>query len=287
MRLRWIMVFTVLLVLTSGLQPAAGQPAVGQIYMNSLESKWEDRGWVFWSSLYTVNPGNGAVQEVGQVQQNGAPLQLNDIAFSQITGKMYGIYNDGEGHPGQLYILDFQNPVAGVVPATLVANLTVGALQGLTASLDGFLYAGSSAPGCLYRLNPANGQATLLGPMSTSQPLMGMTGDLDFGPNDVALLGIVTVAGTLSPSYLATINPATGAATPIGAGFQEIIDSMAIVGDTIYGGDIEGDFLTIDPVTGDTYTLGNNGLWMRGMTYVPSNQTSAQGLPSILLLLLP
>jgi hypothetical protein len=272
------MVFTVLLVLTFAFQ------AWGQIYMNSLESKWENRGWVYWSSLYIVNPGNGAVQEVGQVQLNGAPLQLNDIAYSPITGKMYGIYNDGVGNPGQLYTLDFQNPVAGAVPATLVANLTVGGLEGLTASLNGSLYAGSTN---LYRLNPNNGQATLVGPMSGSQPLMGMTGDLDFGDNDAALLGIVTVEGAQPPYYLATLDQRTGAATPIGVGFWEYVDSLVIVGDTIYGGDIGGDFLTIDPVTGETFTLGNNGLWMRGMTYVPYNQRGAPALMPILLLLLP
>ena len=195
---------------------------------------------------------------------------------------MYGIYNDGEGDPGQLYTLDFQNPVAGVVPATLVANLTVGGLEGLTASLDGSLYAGSTN---LYRLNPANGQATLLGPMSTPQQPMGMTGDLDFGDNDAALLGIVTVQGAQPPYYLASLNQSTGAATPIGVGFQEYVDSLVIVDRTIYGGDIGGDFLTIDPVTGDTYTLGNNGLWMRGMTYVPFDQIGARALTSIQLLL--
>jgi hypothetical protein len=274
------MVFTVLLVLVCALQAGAGQ-----IYMNSLESKWVNNGWLYWSSLYIVNPGNGAVQEVGQVQLNGAPLQLNDIAYSPITGKMYGIYNDGEGHPGQLYTLDFQNPVAGAVPATLVANLAVGGLEGLTASLDGSLYAGSFAPGNLYRLNPANGQATLVGPMSTPRQTMGMTGDLDFGDNDAALLGIVTVQGAHPPYYLAALDQHTGTASPIGVGFQEYVDSMVIVGRTVYGGDIGGDFLTIDLVTGDTYTLGNNGLWMRGMTYVPYNQTGARALTSIQLLL--
>ena len=70
MRLRWIIVLTVLLVLTSALQAAAGQ-----IYMNSLEQKWDDNNkvWLFWSSLYIVNPGNGAVQEVGQVQHERRP----------------------------------------------------------------------------------------------------------------------------------------------------------------------------------------------------------------------
>jgi hypothetical protein len=74
----------------------------------------------------------------------------------------------------------------------------------------------NAAAGVLYTINPANGVATTIGPITVGATAISMTG-LAFSPITGTLYGATSNDGALSRS-LVTINPATGAATLIGGG---------------------------------------------------------------------
>lgn len=254
---------------------AWASPAAAQLYMAD-QQEYEDPDTgdeTEWSSLYTLNPANGAATLVGRVQAGGLDIELEDIAYNPLTGTMYGVTYL------ELYTLDFQNPSGGVVPATLVGSISGmdysgNVMRGLTVSLDGTLYGGTSygayaaSPGSLYAIDPATAAATQIGLLGTEAGRNLHNWAL--GMDDTGTLyGAVYTVENLD-SWLATINPLTGAATTIGA-IPWSMYAMTFADGSLYGGAYDGgEFYLIDPATGATTLLGTNGLDMFGLTSVPS-----------------
>jgi len=239
-------------------------PAAGALYMSDGQEQDPD----IWSSLYTLDPANGSATLVGRVRSGGSDIELEDIAYSPLAGTMYGVTYT------ELYTLDFQNPSGGVVAATLIgsiAGVTNSIMRGLTVSRDGTLYGGTSydndsSPGSLYTIDPTSAAATLIGSLGTE-------GAYNLNSWALAMSGAGQLYGTVyavepGDAWLAEIDPLTGDASVVGA-IPWAVEGMAFAAGALYGGS-DGDFYLIDPVTGGTTVLGNNGLEMTGLTEVPS-----------------
>jgi len=263
-RVGWIGV--VLAVLAAALPASAGL-----IYMCDTPEGTEG-----YTTLHTVNPSNGSATEVGRVKAGESDVAMQDIVYSAVMRVMYGT----DGH--SLYTLDFENPVAGVVTATFVAgiaNLNGDSVRALTVSASGVLYAGTSAgtpatvSGALYTLGPTSGNATLIGSLGTYEGQYLQDVALAMSASG-QLYGVAyALADTTHPnrSWFADIDAATAGVTPKAAltGEQWLMTGMTFAGGNLYGGDWSGNFYSIDPATGATTLLGNNGKEMQGLTFVP------------------
>lgn len=150
-----------------------------------------------------------------------------------------------------LYTLD---AVTGAVKST-VGISGIGPTLGIAFGPDNFLYAvttaGGSTPNSLYKINPANGVAQLVG--SLQIPGGVVEGDLAFSANGT-LYGI-------SGSDLFTVNRATGRGTLVG---------------TVPGGVRDISYLAFNNLTGSLYALDNGPGTSLPSTLLRLNPTNAQ-----------
>lgn len=172
---------------------------------NGAESSWlygtdlgaDDRS----STLYRINPANGAVQTVGETGFEA----VQDVAFAP-DGRLFGI-----DPSGRLLRINRQTGAASLVGSHPGTN----GLNALVASPVGVLY-GATLSGFLVTLDPNSGITTTVGSLGDS---WGTAGDLAFAPDGVLF---ATLDGFSSDS-LAQIDTATGRATVIGSiGFSDV-----------------------------------------------------------------
>ena len=154
------------------------------------------------SNLYTIDPATGnEISSIGPVQIGGTPIILSGLAFSPITGALYGT-TASYGN--------FSYSVVTIDPATGAAAL-IGADGGLESvvysiSFDstGVLY-GLSAAGPIGTINLTTGTFTTIGALS--EGILGGIGFSSVSPYNLFL----SEEGSDGP--LSIVNKATGAAT--------------------------------------------------------------------------
>jgi hypothetical protein len=117
------------------------------------------------------------------------------------------------------------------------------------------------ANGVLYTVNPATAAFTMVGPITASTGAIGLTG-LAFDPLNGVLYGVTGFESPDSPRTLVTINPATGAATIIGA----VTGSFGSVGLTDLSFRADGTLFGINPSTLYTVNLGTAAATSIGST---------------------
>jgi len=143
-----------------------------------------------------------------------------------------------------------------MINKALGAALTI-AFLGVTAvsaqTIFGAAFNGPNGPSTLYAISPANGKATLAGPIG-SFVVSGMA----FAPNGVTLYGVGSSGG--SNFALLRINPVNGASTAIGlTGLNAPCQDIAFRSDGIlfcYSG---GSIYTLSTSTGAATFVGNTG----------------------------
>jgi hypothetical protein len=301
MRAKWTVVLIAFLVLWFPLQGMA-LGADWKMYMISYEPNWgSPESDTHWAALYTIDINNGAATKVGDIEYQGNKIVLTDITFSNSTLKMYAINSDDTGT--QLYTLQYNNPVSGIVQATLLHTFTVTDLQGLALSPEGeYLYAGSATtgaegetPGALYLLYPDDGKITLvgsLGSISADQPIglgygsrYNVGGDLDFDEDNILYASICSNTADHSADIfgLATLDPSSGQATLVGSGFENPVTGMAYASLSLpltaamYACDFSGAFYQVNTQTGTLTYVGSNGICQVGMTFAAPYQPPGKG----------
>jgi uncharacterized repeat protein (TIGR01451 family) len=221
---------------------AAALPMAGQILYGS---EWDG------SALYEIDPGDGSHTTVG----NPPPSNLPGLAFNADTRVMYATDTNG------LYTIDLDTAATTLVGDHGITPL----LWGLTFNLDYTLLYAVGDDDNFYSINPANGVATLIGPLGV--------GSLNVLDPAMASDGTIYAAGISNALY--TINPATGAATSVGTMTGSATSFTALAfddQDTLYAIDISSDALyTIDVTTRVTTLVGGDvGGDVRGMAFVPA-----------------
>jgi hypothetical protein len=129
------------------------------------------------------------------------------------SASLFGIsYYDAPGFPSNLYQL---NTATGQVTGRRIQGAT--GLFGIAFSTNGTLYALSARDSfvadALFRIDPVNATATLIGPTGLSHIEKG---DIAFDPVTQTLYGLVDIPSS-GVMNMFTINPSTGHATTIGS----------------------------------------------------------------------
>jgi hypothetical protein len=204
------------------------------------------------NTLYRVDVGTLAPQTIGMMSGLGTQ-SLTDLAIDK-ADKMLGITLD------KLYTI---NATTGA--ATLITDLSTSARNFTSLSFipedlndpnSGDILVSANSFGEVYRIDPTNGTATMLGDFGTmGSNQIGSSGDL-IGVRGLGIYATVNVGTDPgNQDFLARIDPTSWTATIIGSGtgFNDIF-GLAFWGDKIYGfvamGGTAGKIVTIDPTTG-------------------------------------
>ncbi len=213
--------------------------------------------------LYQVDPTNGNAAPIGftGVPPFGSPPNVQPLfgmAFSP-SGTLYGIPETPGPTPTQLWTVDPHATVTSIgntAVATVVGSLGIGTSQatGLAFSPGGTLYStatNANGSGELLTVNSSTGAASVVGNLGVSQDQLAFAPD---GTLFLAYTESVTGSGE-DVGGLATVDPVTGLATPVGSiGFDDVF-GLAFLGDTLIGdatvsGDDTGQLIDINTTTG-------------------------------------
>ncbi len=205
-------------------------------------------------TLYLLNSATLATTTIGTMSQLGTQ-SLTDLAIDK-DDNMVGVTLD------KLYSID-----ATTGNATLIKDLSEDVDNTTSLSFVPEDINDPSSPdmlvtansfGEVFRIDPATGAATLLGNYGTvAQGQVRSSGDL-FAVHGLGIFATVDIGDGQGPSndYLASIDPVTWKATPIGAGtgFDKIF-GVGFWGGIIYGfvdlgASNGGQIIQIDPNTG-------------------------------------
>ncbi len=194
---------------------------------------------------------------------------VTDVANWTVVGSVAGTsYFAGDfllGDFSTLYVLDYSANTFEAVDtatgsATVIGNAVPGGGEtwsGLTAAVDGTLYASATtcSSSTLYTINPADGSATPIGPITNGACII----DIAIAPTG-ELYGVDIVSDSLIQ-----IDPASGAGTVIGplgidANYAQGMDFDELTG-TLYwaaynSGAGQGELRVIDPATGASTLVG-------------------------------
>jgi hypothetical protein len=161
------------------------------------------------SDLVQINPDTGAlISDIGQITAGGTALQIADLAIQPGTGVLFAISASSSGGPtaGNLYTINKSTAAATLVGSTgnffgAIAFAPNGTLYMTSADLDNM---GNLVNTELKTLNPANAMTLTMVP--TTDP-----------PGSLTVRSDGTIfAGNGDPGAIFTINPITGAETPVG-----------------------------------------------------------------------
>lgn len=202
------------------------------------------------SALFKVDPETLAITKVGNFAWSNGSDQMTDLAIDQ-SGDMIGIsYN-------AVYRVNPQTAQA----TRLNANL-VGDFNGLTfvpAALLGMsggdvLVASRSTDGKIFRVEPQTGTTTVIGQMGGS---VSSSGDI------VAVVGLgvfLTGDNGGGADVLQKLSPPSLVATAVGSniGFADLW-GLGFWKNKLFGFSSNGDFITIDRVTGRVQLVMNAG----------------------------
>lgn len=215
--------------------------------------------------LYIINPANGAlVQDIGPLNDvTGQNYPITGLAFHPTTGVLYG--STGNSNSATAGMLVSINPATGLVTPIGAFNAGPTNSSGTPATMadigfdpsTGTLYGVGSIGGPqLYSINPATGQATVIG----NTGLTSTTG------GGIAINSAGSFYGTPTSSRFGTYNSGTGAYTDIGNptkpagggyGALEFNDTGILYGLNVGSGSPPPTHLvTIDLATGTVTDLG-------------------------------
>lgn len=201
------------------------------------------------STLYRVDPDTLAIEQIGDFSFSSGPDEMTDIAIDQ-TGRIIGISF------GAVYRID---------PLTAAATRLSGDLRGgfnglsfvpadqLGQTGEDVLVATRNSDGVVFRVDPNTGATSPIGDMAG----FASSGDLV----SVATLGTLQTADNgFDADRLVRLAPQSFQAAPIGTtiGFSDIW-GIAYWKDRVFGFTNNGEFVTIDPTTGEGTLVQSNG----------------------------
>ena len=233
--------------------------------------------------LYILDATTGGVlQDVGPLNDAGAVnYSVTGMAFDPITGVLYGSTGGASGH--NLLTIDATSGLVNVVGSFNVGTIT---MTDLAFDSAGNLYGISSTGGAnLYSVNPATGQATLIG-------LSGLS-FTEGGGLAISSGGIFYCAPI--PGEYGTYNPTTGAythitspATPVGGGSYGALafNGSALYGDNLLAGTGGGGathLVMIDPGTGNVTDIGASVTHLDAIAFRPLPSLSVRSVTNSVL----
>lgn len=165
------------------------------------------------SSIITIDPLTGNETLIGTHpfgSVNGLEFDAND--------NLFGTFWNGAG----LTSLVMVNQSTGQL--TTIGDIGPLVVTGLAFHQNGTLYAAGhrGGPSRLYTLNTSTGDTTLIGDIG-----FDAVGTIEFGPTGILYGGVGS--GVDSAGYLITIDPATGAGTPVGPTGSPGISGLSFV----------------------------------------------------------
>lgn len=212
------------------------------------------------SALYRVDTTTLQAVEVGPLSGLGT-ASLTDLAIDK-TGNMVGITLS------KLFSIDSSTGATTLVKALSGQAQGETSLSYIPADLNdpnsADILVAANDQGDVYQIDPGTGSAALLGSYgSGAGGKIVSSGDI-FGVRGLGIYATVNV-GSASSDFLATIDPTTWAATPIGTtgtGFKNIF-GLGFWAGTIYGfvddkTNHTGAIISIDATTGVGTQLGGN-----------------------------
>jgi WD40 repeat protein len=219
-------------------------------------------------NLHTLNQTTGLASVLGPLVYSPPAdndPRLNAKDFDPATGHLFASLNDGAGSSKENYL-------AGVNLTTMAVTIIGPTVDGLDAiafrprppvNIYGAAHIGRDGLSTLYKIDPASGFATMIGPIGFER-----VSAIDFGP-DGNLYGTGERADGSNIHVFIAIDTASGAGTEIGPtgveglGFGDTIADISFRnGDgALYAYLEAGDGLgTIDPSTGAATALGSTGV---------------------------
>jgi hypothetical protein len=171
--------------------------------------------------LVTIDPATALVSVIGtfntgQTNSSGTPATMGDIAFDA-AGNLFGVGTIGGP---QLYSINTGTAQATVIGNTGLTSTTGG---GLAISSAGVFYGTPTAS--RYGTYDSNTGAYTNITNPTKPGGGGSYAALDFSPSGV-LYGLNSAPGSPPPTFLAIIDPTTGAVTNVGQSVQAL-DAIA------------------------------------------------------------
>jgi hypothetical protein len=204
-------------------------------------------------SLYRVDPDSLEISLVGPFQWPIVFDSMTDIAIDK-DGVMIGISFD------KVYRID---PDTALCTYLAPLDRSFNGLSFIPDATDPDGVAeklvAAALDGSIYAIDPGSGVATYFGAYGG----YGSSGDV------VSVQGFGTVATVTGASdVLVRVNPATGAATPIGATGVKDIWGLGFWKDKVYGFTAAGQFVLVDVVTGvaSIVETGAVSWWGAGVT---------------------
>jgi hypothetical protein len=201
------------------------------------------------TTLYRVDPDSLAISEVGDFGWPNGDDQMTDIAIDK-NGQMVGISF------GSVYKVD-----SGNAKATLMSSSLQGDFNGLSyvpASLvnggsgDDVLVGTRNDDGAVFEIDPNTGATTQIGNMGggfmSSGDIVAVDG-----------LGILQTVPGNGGDMLTTLASGSFSATVVGSTQYDQIWGLAFWKNKVFGFTNGGAFVTIDPHTGATTMVSNNG----------------------------
>jgi len=182
-------------------------------------------------TLFRIDPEQLNVVTVGAFWPN-AP-HMTDLAVTP-DGRLYAISNNN--------LFEVDGITAEV---TWVAKVPGQINVALTFDKDGTLLAADKSGG-VRRIDPQSGQVTEIGVYGDG---MGSSGDL-VGLSDGRLYDVNDVGSAKSNNELIIVSPVSGQATRVGSIGFRMVWGLSFWGGTLYGFTRNGDFLSIDPASG-------------------------------------
>jgi hypothetical protein len=184
------------------------------------------------SELFRIDPTTLEVTLVGSFNPN-AP-HMTDLAVTP-DGQVYALSNNN------LYRVDPQT-----AKVTWVAQVPGTLNVAMTFDIDGSLLAADKEGG-FKRVDPTTGQITEVGSYGSG---LGSSGDL-VALADGSLYDVNDVGTAKSNNTLVKVDPATGAAVTVGAIGFRMVWGLSFWGGTLYGFTRSGEFIAIEPATGE------------------------------------
>jgi hypothetical protein len=266
------MFYTRLVTVTLGTLTLAAHAEAGSLYATSAAGSTGE--------LYLIDNATGAlVQDIGPLNSvTGLNYPITGLAFNPTTNVLYGSTGNSEAATAaQLVTI---NRTTGLV--TPIGSFNTGVANGSGTpstmgdlSFDpttGTLYGVATISGPqLYSINPATGQATLIGGT-------GLTSTTGGG---IAVSSAGTFNGTPTSTRFGTYNNVTGAFTNIAAPTRPVGGGYAALeygaGGVLYGLNLGAavagipptHLVTIDPATGAVTDLGASVDFLDAIAYVP------------------
>ncbi len=203
------------------------------------------------SSLYLMNSATLATTKIGEMPALGTQ-SLTDLAVDKDDNIVGITFN-------KLFSINATTGAATLIGPMDVDNAT--SLSFVPSDLDDpsspDILVTASSFGDVVKIDPTTGVTTMLGNYGTFNGMQVVSsGDL-FGVHGVGIFATVDVGNVDGNDFLASVDPVTWKATPIGTagtGFNKIF-GLGYWGGTIYGfvdlgAGSGGQMIQIDPVTG-------------------------------------